>query len=80
MPCVLKCLNLRARFLACGALEKDVVRGLAVEWRIEVNEVYAFIVNAATKYREIVAVIEFAWQLNRLSIFCASRSWFRQRP
>jgi hypothetical protein len=74
VPSIIEGFYLCARFFSSGAAKENVVVRLAIEWRIEVNEIYAFIVNAATKYGEVVAVIEFAWQLNRLPIFCASRS------
>src|ERR1035437_8057488 len=58
VPGVLKRLNLSAGLFASRALEKDVVRRLAVEGRVEVDEIYALIVNAAPQDREIVAVVD----------------------
>jgi hypothetical protein len=58
MPSVLEGFNLGARFLAGGATKQNVVRGLTVEWRIEVNQIHALIVNAAAQNVEIVAVVK----------------------
>lgn len=44
-------------FARC-ALKENVVVRLAVERRIEIDEIHAFIVDAAPKDREVVAVIE----------------------
>src|ERR1035437_440428 len=58
MPCILEGLNLGFRLLPGRALEKHVVPRLAVERSVEVNKVYAFIVNASPQNREVVAVID----------------------
>jgi hypothetical protein len=58
MPSVLEGFNLCARFLAGGATKQNVVRGLTVEWGIEVNQIHALSVDAAAQNVEIVAVVE----------------------
>ena len=49
--------NLGARPFAGGTLKKDIVSGLAVERRIEINEVNAFIVDGVLHDGQVVAVI-----------------------
>jgi hypothetical protein len=58
MPRVVECLNLRLGLLARRALEKYVVVRLAVERRIEVNEVHAFPRDLIPQDRQIVAIVE----------------------
>jgi hypothetical protein len=58
MPCILKRLDLGFRLFAGRALEKDVVRRLAVERGIEIDEIYTLIVEHAPKDREVIAVVK----------------------
>src|SRR5208283_4073819 len=58
VPGVLERSDLRAGLLASGTLEEHVVGGLAVERRIEVNQVNALVVNAAAQDVEVVAIVE----------------------
>ena len=58
MPSVLERLNLRVRMLSARTLEKHVVGGLAVKWRIEVDEVNALIIYDVPQGGQVVAVIE----------------------
>jgi len=58
MPSVLEGFDLGAGFLARRALEKDIVRCLAVERRVQVNQVHAFIVENSAQDGEVVAIVE----------------------
>src|SRR5450432_1552130 len=58
VPCILEGLNLRAGPLTGGSAKQYVVRRLAVERRIEVDEVRALIVDSAPQNSEVVAVVE----------------------
>jgi len=58
VPGIAEGFNPSAGPLPRGAAKKDVVRGLAVEWGIEVDEIHALIVNTAAQDRQVVAVVE----------------------
>src|SRR4051794_18200246 len=58
MPSVLECLDLRVGALARRSLEQHVVIGLAVERRVEIDQVDALVRDLAAQYVEVVAVIK----------------------
>ena len=58
MPGVLESSDLRSGFLTGRTLEEHVVRGLAVERRVEIDQVHALAVNAAAQDIQVVAVVE----------------------
>ena len=58
MPGVLERLNLGSRLFAIPGREKNVVVGVGVERRIEINEVYRLVFDVPAENIEIVPVEE----------------------
>jgi len=58
MPGVFKGLDLRFAVLALWAFEEQVVVALAVEGRVELDEVHALVLQVLAHHVEVVAVVE----------------------
>lgn len=41
MPCILEGFDLGLRLFTSGCFEQDVIGGLRIEWRVEINEIGA---------------------------------------
>lgn len=57
-PCIFEGHDLRSGTGAVALGEEDVVVLAAVEWRIEIDEVYGFVLDVLAQDGEVVAVIE----------------------
>ena len=57
-PCVVEGGDLRRRLLAAALAEEDIVRGVGVEGRVEVDEVNALVGDMLPQDVEIVAEVE----------------------
>ena len=57
-PCVVEGGNLRRRLLAAALAEQDVVSGVGIEGRVEVDEVNALVGDVLTQDVEVVAEVE----------------------
>ena len=58
VPGILERLDLRVAVVAFGRFEQDVVVGVRIERRVEVDQVHAFGAHVIAQDVEIVAVIE----------------------
>ncbi len=58
MPGVLERFDLRVRVLPLRRLEKDIVIGVRIERRVEIDEVHAFIRDMLAQNMQIVAEVE----------------------
>ena len=47
-------------------MKQDVVAGLGIERRVEIDQVYALAGDMLTKHMEVVAVIESVWHNQRV--------------
>ncbi len=56
--CVPESFDLGAGLFPRRALEKNVVRCLAVEWRIEVNEIDTIIADYSSEDSQVIAIIK----------------------
>jgi len=56
VPAVLERLDLAVRAMAAGRLEQDVVIGVRVEWRVEIDEIDARIGDMRAQRVEIVGI------------------------
>ena len=58
LPRVLEGVNLRGGLLAAALFEEDVVVLVGLEWRVEVDEVYRFVLDVTTQDVEVIPVVE----------------------
>jgi hypothetical protein len=58
VPCVLECLDLRIAVVAVRRLEQDVVVGIRVEGRVEVDQVHALAGDMLAQHHQVVPVIK----------------------
>ena len=58
VPGILERLDLRVAVVAFGRFEQDVVVGVRIERRIEIDQVHALVLYVIAQDVEIVAVIE----------------------
>jgi hypothetical protein len=60
VPAILERLDLAVRGRALGRLEEDVVVGVGVERRVEIDQVDALVRNVLAQHLQIVAIVKLA--------------------
>ena len=57
-PCIIERFDAGVRAVTIGRLEEDVVGGVRIEGRVEIDEIDAGVRDMLAQHREIIAVIE----------------------
>lgn len=68
MPRIVKRLDLSGSVCAARMAEQDVVVGVRVERRVEVDEIDRLVLDVSSQHVEVVAVVEdFPWRVGHVA-------------